>query len=619
MIPAAADAGSKLRVGLLLDSYRQPAWTFEILSQIRRSAFAEIVLIVENGAAPAPRGLLERLRGLRTENLLYNVYARLDRRLVGGGESTAFSEHDAAPLLRGCPRLRVVPRQGRFSDELEEADLGRVREAGLDVLLRFGFRILKGGILTAARHGVWSYHHDDNGVVRGGPAGFFEVMRGLPTSGCILQVLGEDLDNGRVIDRAVLRTEASVRRNQERVFWRSAAMMPRRLEELWRTGRVKDAPAADPPRPNFYDQPMYTVPRNGEMAGYLARLLYRALQRRAERYLEVREWQVGYRLGPEAAPGALSFHRFRYLEPPPGVYWADPFTITRGGRHYVFVEEYLLERGQGRLAVVEIDEAGRPGPSRVVMEGEEHLSYPFVFERGGELYMLPETHRRRTIELYRCTRFPDEWRRERVLLRDVEAVDPTLHEEGGRLYLFFAARRGGGDFDDLHIYHAAELHEEFQPISGDPVKSDVRSSRPAGRLFRDGGRLYRPAQVGAPYYGRAMALCEVLRLDPGGYAERVVGTIEPGWRPDIVGTHTLGHGEGITVVDVLQRSGRLRKSLLRLRGGAPALPGRLRRRTSTPPKDAPRDAPPDQSGGTPRKGKSLETLAEKPTPSVTPE
>ena len=47
--------------------------------------------------------------------------------------------------------------------------------------------------------GVWSYHHGDNRVNRGGPAGFWEVFEQWDVTGSILQVLSEELDAGKTL------------------------------------------------------------------------------------------------------------------------------------------------------------------------------------------------------------------------------------------------------------------------------------------------------------------------------------------------------------------------------------------------------------------------------------
>ena len=64
-------------------------------------------------------------------------------------------------LLEGCPVVDVKPRRTKHSDYFEDEDLRVIRSHDLDVALRFGFRILRGGALEIARHGVWSYHHGD--------------------------------------------------------------------------------------------------------------------------------------------------------------------------------------------------------------------------------------------------------------------------------------------------------------------------------------------------------------------------------------------------------------------------------------------------------------------------
>ena len=104
----------------------------------------------------------------------------------------------------------------------------------LDVALCFGFRILKGDALKIARHGVWSFHHGDNLVNRGGPAGFWEVMDGIPVTGSVLQILTEDLDNGRVIYRSWSPTSDrfSVKANRNNLYWKSSAFVIRKLKDL---------------------------------------------------------------------------------------------------------------------------------------------------------------------------------------------------------------------------------------------------------------------------------------------------------------------------------------------------------------------------------------------------
>jgi hypothetical protein len=172
--------------------------------------------------------------------------------------------------------------------------------------------------------------------------------------------------------------------------------------------------------------------------------------------------------------------------------------------------------------------------------------------------MIPETAQAGTVELYRCTEFPLRWRRERVLLEGVRLVDATLERTGGRWWLFANGAPGSSRvFDDeLHLYHSEHLHGEWQPHPRNPVKSDARCARPAGRLFWRGGSLYRPAQICVPRYGAGLAMHRVLRLTPHEYAERQVERLLPAG-DGVLGMHTVNRAGHLTVVDGFMRRRRL--------------------------------------------------------------
>jgi len=108
-----------------------------------------------------------------------------------------------------------------------------------------------------------------------------------------------------------------------------------------------------------------------------------------------------------------------------------------------------------------------------------------------------------------------------------------------------------GTDDELHLFSAPDLRGEWKPHRRNPVKCDVRSSRPAGRLFERDGALYRPAQICAPLYGSGIALHRVTQLDDDGYAEseerRIIG------KPPLLGMHTINRAGDFSVTDAFAR------------------------------------------------------------------
>ena len=77
----------------------------------------------------------------------------------------------AKKLLENIEVVNVAPRKTKFSDYFSAEEVNEIRRHEVDVLIRIGFRIIRGDILTASKFGVWSYHHGDNRVNRGGHPG----------------------------------------------------------------------------------------------------------------------------------------------------------------------------------------------------------------------------------------------------------------------------------------------------------------------------------------------------------------------------------------------------------------------------------------------------------------
>ena len=94
-------------------------------------------------------------------------------------------------------------------DYFSEANCKEIKNLKLDVLLRHEFRIIKGKILNIPKYGIWSFHHGDNDINRGGPPGFWEIMFNQSVTGVTLQILNDKLDGGNVIEKGFYPTKKS--------------------------------------------------------------------------------------------------------------------------------------------------------------------------------------------------------------------------------------------------------------------------------------------------------------------------------------------------------------------------------------------------------------------------
>lgn len=532
------------------------AWVFRMLELIKGGDYADIVLVVRNTPAPSTsEALLARLSPSRVARAIANRFLALSERLLVGRtreSPDAFAMVDVSALLDGVEVLTVNPRKSTYSDYLEEKDVEAVRERDLDVLIRLGFRVLRGGVLQAARYGVWSLHHGDNRVNRGGPPGYWEVMQSVGETGSVLQILTEDLDNGRVIYRSFSSTDdMSIPTTRNRYYWKSLQLIPRRLKALHGMGEEAFFKAFEQTSvsPQFYDRKLY---RNPDIRSKARLLAGKFVQKIRRKYLEsryVEQWVLKYSFADEIS---TVLWRFKTLAPPPDRIWADPFVVFRDGKHFVFFEEMLFSEGKGHISAIEISRDGPVGEAVRVLVRPYHLSYPFIFESGGDHYMVPESIGNRSVELYKCVHFPDQWAFQKTLMADCEAADATLFEWAGRWWMFanMQEMEGGSRWDELYLFHAdSPFSTDWTPHSRNPVVSDVKSSRPAGRIFVRDGHIFRPAQNSSHRYGYGFNICEITKLNETEYEEHIVSRVEPKWQEDLLATHTFNYAAGLTVID----------------------------------------------------------------------
>lgn len=282
------------------------------------------------------------------------------------------------------------------------------------------------------------------------------------------------------------------------------------------------------------------------LAGSLARVLYRLS-------CWSPHWRVGWRMidGPGVAEtGDLSGPLFNVLPDPGRRFFADPFPVIRDGKAFVFVEDLDHKVGKGILSAIPFGDHGPTGEPVPVLEEPWHLSYPYLIEHDGVLYMIPESTNARDVALYRCLRFPDRWERVATLLDDLSLSDATVFEHGGRWWMLGTLQDGGGGWSDVLVVHTApSLFGPWTPIADNPVLVDRDSARPAGNPFHRDGRLWRPVQDCSAGYGSGLALAEITRLDEGGYAQVVHHRIAPQSRWPGRKLHTLNRAGRLEVID----------------------------------------------------------------------
>jgi hypothetical protein len=426
----------------------------------------------------------------------------------------------------------LSPAQEQVLDELRAVEGVTVAagvEHGLDAVLRLGRAAVPDGLLAATRFGVWSLRH----------GGFWEVARGETATEAILERLTGRPGEGVVLQRCSVATRlASYRRTREAIT-RAASFMPARVARDLLNGSA--AYLDDAPQPTAVAWP----PGLADVVRFRARMAAAWVSAQVRSIVLLERWHVGVVRRPIAS--FLDEHFSPEVEwlahRRTAGYFADPFPAG----NTLLMEEWDDGEGRATIAAVDIEAGLRGAAPRRAVDSGRHMAYPFAFEHDGALYCTPESQHVRGVSLYRLD--DGRWTEQATLIEGFTAVDPTLVRHGGRWWLF-CTNRDDECNGKLLLWSAADLLGPWAPHPANPVKADVRSSRPAGTPFVVDGELYRPAQDCAAAYGSAVVINRVTRLTPGEFAEEPVARVvpPPGSRYPH-GLHTLAGCGGLTAVD----------------------------------------------------------------------
>lgn len=530
----AANGRPKLRVAIVSEGKLAPCWIVESFSLALDSPKAELVGVYR---------LANQTPAVWAERLFHHL-DRLDGRVMIRNKPSPYETDIAAAFgARQLGRLTATKLDGTLA--LDDVAIGQLRDQRLDLVLccvSAPFALQP----TVSRFGLWGLEMGF-GVAATAPwAGAAELARQNPLTLIRIVDYSKAIDRELYVSTSGAFVGSSVRRNRLRALAGSGAVIRRLLDGLDNESeRCRPAPRLLPLPAKCPQQPEPTI---GLLANTCFRMVSTPIRSRLRRNARDDFWHIAYAFTDLALP-QVAFDRLRYLAPPPGRFWADPFPLIYQGRNYIFFEELSYRTWLGRLLVLEVFEDGPATAPVTVLERHHHLSYPHVFEWQGRLYMVPETRSARRVELWRCVEFPSRWELCKILVDDVRAVDATLWYRDRTWWMFVGVAPASGAIDELHLYYADSLDGEWLAHPGNPVCTDVRCARPGGPLFESAGKLFRPSQDSARCYGHALWINEVEQLDRNGYRERSIMRIAPDWHPDIRCVHTLGRSGRLTVID----------------------------------------------------------------------
>lgn len=532
----------QIAIGVMIDDAMQEGWVLESLRQA----------LAVPGVGLRAVAIMRRGKTHGVAGRLHQMVDALDRRLrcVRDGLFAPVN----VPAALGAPEPFEIQAMQRGEHWLVDGgDVAKLRDAGADVWLCYCAQAPQSPFPRIAPMGVWGLEIGAQVPAASTWAGVAEVGEGSDVTE--IQVVDYTRPGRDVVHRACGATvRNSARRNRLLALCKAVTFHARLLRGAMhdRSPGARTQVATPDLVPGRHRKP--TV---GAVLSLCRHLTGQVLSNRWRAAAMRAQWRIGYYYADEEEDATSPAHAMHMLVPPRDHDWADPFIVRHEGRCFIFFEDLPHRVGRAHISAVEVFAEGEVGKPQVVLQRPYHLSYPFVFEWDGAMYMIPETAGNGTVELYRCEQFPHRWSLCKVLLDGVRAFDSTLVCEGGLWWLFVnVAAPGAAPSEDLSLYWSHSPLGPWAAHAANPVVSDVRRARGAGPLFRRNGSLFRPSQDCGADYGSAVWINRIDLLDRNSYRETPVGRIDPDRKAGMRCLHTFGAEGRLRVVDFLVRQPR---------------------------------------------------------------
>jgi hypothetical protein len=523
-----AESDNSLKVTIVLPHENVPGWLRNILFALYEAEGIELTVIV----------LSTRRCPYKARARAFYAWKWFDDKIFARMSTTAERTEALVDIRRDCKERMDIPF---FESRAEDvADNRGIRNT--DLIVWMAYQRPPSQLANITSLGVWGLSNAVNQAV-----GCWELYGAVHVTACELIKYGAVPADDRLLASAYAATdELLLHRSLIAIRAKDQALL---MSMIGRVRRKANTVSSELSADNSVSE-RRSIPNFPQLVWGVGQLYFRYLMDVVKRPFYFEQWQLAYRIGGHR----LSQEGMTTLAPKHRGFWADPFVVQRDGRTVIFFEELPEGESCGKIALVEVMDDESVSEHRVVLERDYHLSYPFLFEYQGSLFMIPESAAANRVEAFRCIKFPDQWESHAVLLDGVRAFDPTLIEYENRWWLFVTIQHNGNCSDgELHLFYADGPFEEWTPHPLNPINVDVRSARPAGELFWEEGELFRPAQDCSVCYGYALTIMKIIRMNEREYEEVETQKILPDWSPGALGTHTVNSSGEVTVYDYIAK------------------------------------------------------------------
>lgn len=536
-----SDAG-RLRVGVVVDRDTLLAWERELITRLRTLDHVDLVWVARAPTLEQPR------LASRAWTAAHRIDRAVSHRLFHRSFRRAGRDSDAAsPLREAVGDVTLVDRTGVFDAGVRTTPEGDL--LGADAVIDISDTSGQFPLGLDVRIGVLRLSFGQVSSITGRADASEEVLGDEPHTTCTLLFYPSDGTVVRGLARAHRTYLQSWSENLRRLHWGGLMLVLDGVRDLAVRGPRSDIARAPVVRPAVHRP---TDSRAGRSAAKsLATVMLRTGTAVFHRKTLHDQWRILLRKGFGSLGDIRDYPQWEHIVPPPDRMWADPFVVSRDDADYIFVEEVELSTNKGVIVCLRRDAKGTERLG-VVIEEPFHLSYPFLLEFDGELYMLPESSADRRTYLWKCESFPMKWEKKLTKFAGLSIVDSTIFQHNGSWWLFGTIDRVGAGIltSELHVYYSDNpIDGSWQPHPLNPVLVDDRCARMAGTVKVIDGRLVRFSQGSGRRYGDSLHMRHIRHLSRSDYVEEPIDTVLPAARQGCIGLHHFSMSGQTAVVD----------------------------------------------------------------------
>jgi len=251
---------------------------------------------------------------------------------------------------------------------------------------------------------------------------------------------------------------------------------------------------------------------------------------------------------------------FYYLKPDKKYWYADPIPYKYEDNLYVFMEIFDRSTNKGCIGLSTVDlSTMKISEPQIIIEEDFHMSFPFVFEFGSCMYMIPECAASNQIRVYRMKKTIYEWELYCSFDTDRHISDIVVKQFGADLLLIAGDVNLQNGFQCRTILYWIKNFLEKPELSLDSIAPHYSyADRNAGNLICIDGDEYRVIQHSTEnLYGTHVTIEKCIENNPmfrecDVYKEitlEQLGISFPIISTETIGTHTYGYIDGFEIVD----------------------------------------------------------------------